>query len=295
MFQILKRNPLAAAIAIIMHLAIILLMIFGLDWWEQPEPKRYNPEVVQARAVDAAKVDAEVKRLKQAEKSKQEKAATARSKEIKRLEELRKKRKSEEKRIADLKKKRKTQEKAEAKRKIEAKKHKLAAEKKRKAAEVKKRKIAAEKKRKAAEAKKRKAAAEKKRKVAEAKKRKAEAAKKRKLVEQQRAEAEMRTAMEAERNATELERYQAMIQQAVTASWLRPIGIGGGLKCTLRIRMAVGGNVIAAEVVESSGSGAFDRSARAAVLKADPLPVPTGRLFERFSDINFVFAPSGGN
>ncbi len=277
MFAILKRNPLAAAIAIIMHLAIILLMIFGLDWWEQPEPKKYKPEVVQARVVDAAKVDAEVKRLKQAEKSRQEKESAARSKEIKRLEELRQKRKKEEKRVADLKKKRQAQEKAEIKRKAEAKRK----------AEVKKRKAAAAKKSKAAEAKKRKAA--------EAKKRKAAEAKKRKLAQQQKAEAEMRAAMEAERDASELDRYRGLIQQAVTASWLRPIGIGDGLKCTLRIRMAAGGNVIAAEVVQGSGSGAFDRSARAAVLKADPLPVPTGRMFERFRDINFVFAPSGGN
>ncbi len=293
MFQILKQNPLAAAIAIIMHLAIILLMIFGLDWWEQPELKKYKPDVVQARVVDAAKVDAEVKRLKQAEKNKQEKAVAARSKEIKRLEDLRKKSKKEEKRIADLKKKRKVQEKAEIKRKVEAKRK--AEAKKRKAAEVKKRKAVEAKKRKQAEAKKRKAAEEKKRKAAEAKKRKAAVAKKRKLAERKRAEAEMRAAMEAERNASELDRYRGLIQQAVTASWLRPIGIGDGLKCTLRIRMAAGGNVIAAEVVASSGSGAFDRSARAAVLKADPLPVPSGRLFERFRDINFEFAPSGGN
>jgi len=302
-FQILKRNPLAAAIAIIMHLAIILLMIFGLDWWEQPEPKKYNVDVVKARVVDAAKVDAEVKRLKQAEKTKKEQVDAVRRKEIKRLEELRKKRKKEEKHIADLKKKRKAQEKARVKRKAEEKKRKVAEEKKRKAAEVKKLKAAEEKKRKAAEVKKRKAAEEKKRKQAEAKKRKAaeekkrkaKEAKKRKLAEQQKAEAEMRAAMEAERDATELDRYRALIQRSVTASWLRPRGIGDGLKCTLRIRMATGGNVIAAEVVESSGSGAFDRSARAAVLKADPLPVPTGRLFERFRDINFVFAPSGGN
>lgn len=56
--------------------------------------------------------------------------------------------------------------------------------------------------------------------------------------------------------------------------------------------MAAGGNVIAVQVVQGSGNGAFDRSAEAAVRKADPLPVPSGRLFEKFRDINFVFAPS---
>jgi colicin import membrane protein len=279
MFAILKRNPLAAAIAIVMHLGIILLMVFGLDWLEKPQPPKLKVDVVQARVVDAAKVDAEVKRLKQAEKDKKTKADAAKRKEQKRLDDLRKKRRLEEKRIADLKKKRKKQEAAQTKRK--------AAEKKR---------IAEEKKRKAQQEKKHKEAAkEKKRKAAEAKKRKEDEVKKRKLAEQRKAEAQMRADMEAERDATEFERYQVLIQQAVTASWLRPIGVGDGLKCTLRIRMAAGGNVIAAEVIQGSGSGAFDRSARAAVLKADPLPAPTGRLFERFRDINFEFAPSGGN
>lgn len=269
MFSILKRNPLAAAIAIVMHLAIILLMIFGLDWLEKPQAQKFKVDVVQARVVDAAKIDAEVERLKQTEKTKQTQADAARNKELKRLEDLRNKRKLEEKRLADLKEKRLKQEKAEAKRKAEDKRQ--------------------------AEAKERKAAEEKKRKEAEAKKHREEEAKKRKLEEQGKAEAQMRADMEAERDATEFERYQVLIRQAVTASWLRPIGVGNGLKCILRIRMAAGGNVIAAEVVESSGNGAFDRSARAAVLKADPLPVPSGGLFEKFRDINLEFAPSGGN
>ncbi len=279
MFAILKRNPLAAAIAIAMHLVIILLMVFGVDWLEKPQAPKFKVDVVQARVVDAAKVDAEVERLKRAETEKKQQADAAKRQEQKRLEELRKKRILEEKRIADLKQKRKQQEAAEAKRKAEEKKRK-AEEEKRKAQEEKKRKQDAQ---------------EKKRKAAEEKKRKAEEAKKRKLEEQRKIEEQMRSDMQAERDATEIELYQERIRQAVTASWLRPIGADDGMKCTLRIRMATGGNVIAAEVIQSSGNGAFDRSARAAVLKADPLPVPAGRLFERFREMNFVFEPSGGN
>ncbi len=277
MFQILKNNPLAAAIAIGMHLAIILLMIFGLDWWEKPEPKRFKANVVQATVIDASKVDAEIKKLKLADENKKQKKIS----EAKKLADLQKKRQLEEKRLANLKKKRKAEE---------AKKLKLEKERKRKEAEAKKRKAAEEKKRKAAEEKKRQAAAEKKRKAAEAKKRKAAEEKKRK---QKELEAQMQADMEAERDATEIELYMAKIGQAVEMEWLRPMGVGDGLACTLRIRIAAGGSVIAAQVVQSSGSSAFDRSAEAAVRKADPLPVPSGRLFEKFRDINFVFAPSG--
>lgn len=272
MFQILKNNPLAAAIAIGMHLAIILLMIFGLDWWEKPEPKRFKANVVQATVIDASKVDAEVKKLKLADENKKQKKIS----EAKKLADLQKKRQLEEKRLSDLKKKRKAEE---------AKKLELEKERKRKEAEAKKRKAAEEKKRKAAEEKKQKAAAEKKRKAAEAKKRKE--------AEQRKREAQLRAEMEAERDATEMALYIDKIGYAVENEWTRPIGVGDGLSCTLRIRMAAGGSVIAAQVVQSSGSSAFDRSAEAAVRKADPLPVPSGRLFEKFRDINFVFAPSG--
>jgi colicin import membrane protein len=273
MFQILKNNPLAAAIAIGMHLVIILLMIFGLDWWEKPEAKRFKANVVQATVIDAAKVDAEVKKLKLADENKKKKKIN----EAKKLDDLKKKRQLEEKRLADLKKKRKAEE---------AKKLKLEKERKLKEAEAKKRKAAEEQKRK-------KAAEEKKRKAAAEKKRKAEEAKKRKLAEQRKREAQLRAEMEAERDATELELYAARIQEAIEMEWLRPMGVGDGLSCTLRIRMAAGGSVIAAQVVRSSGSSAFDRSAEAAVRKADPLPVPSGRLFEKMRTIDLEFAPSG--
>jgi colicin import membrane protein len=278
-FSILKTNPLAAAIAIGMHLAILLLMIFGLDWWEKPEAKRFKADVVQATVIDAAKVDAEVKKLKLADENKKKKEKQAKLKEKKRLDDLKKKRQQEEKRLADIKKKRKAEE---------AKKLKLEKERKRKEAEAKKR-AAEEKKKKAAEAK-RKAAEEKKRKAAAEKKRKAEEAKKRKQKER---EARLRAEMEAERDATEIELYSARIQEAIEMEWLRPMGVGDGLSCTLRIRMAAGGSVIAAQVVRGSGSSAFDRSAEAAVRKADPLPVPSGRLFEKMRTIDLEFAPSG--
>jgi colicin import membrane protein len=60
------------------------------------------------------------------------------------------------------------------------------------------------------------------------------------------------------------------------------------------VRLAPGGNVIAVSILESSGNSAFDRSAEAAVYKAEPLPVPSGNLFERFRDVNFVFDPNEG-
>ena len=296
MLQILKRNPLSVVIAILMHLAIIAFMLVGVDWLEKPKQVKVNVDVVQARVIDNAKVMTEVERLKKRDQERKKERESILRKEEKRLAELKQKQQVEKKRLADLEKQRKTEakrkteekRKAELKRKAEDKRKteaKRKAEKKRIAEAKQKAKL--EKKRKA-EAKrkaevKRKAAA--KQKAEREKKRKAEAARKAR-------EAELLAAMEAEHNAREIDRYVALIDQKVVRNWLRPAGISDGLKCTLRVRLATGGNVIAVSVLKSSGNGAFDRAATAAVYKADPLPVPEGRLFERFRDINFIFDPN---
>ncbi len=346
--EIIKRNPTAMVIAVAMHLALILLMLFGTDWWETPTQPKLNVQVVQARLIDEKVVAAEVEKLKQSDAKREKEKEAARTKEEKALAQLKKQQADEKKRLADLKKKRRAEDKkrksaetkriaeekkrkaAEVKRKAEEKKlqqtaskrkaeekrqkaadaKRLAEEKKRRTAEAKKK--AAEKKRKAAEAKikaaekKRKAAeakkkaAEKKRKAAEAKKRAAEA--KKKAAEKKRREAEaaaqkkledeLIASMEAERNAREIDRFVARISQKVVSNWLRPAGISDGLVCSLRVRIAPGGTVLAVSVAKSSGVGAFDRSATAAVYKAEPLPVPTDKLFESFRDIIFEFDPS---
>ncbi len=274
MFQILKQNPVAAVFAVLMHLAIILFLLVGVDWLKKPEPTVGQVEVVQARVVDAAKVDAEVQRLKQAEAQQQARKVATQRQEEQRLAELKRKQEQEKKHIAELEKKRALEQERLAK-----------AEQERQEAEAK---------HKAEEEKRRKAEEEKKRLAAEAKKRKAEEAKRQAAEEQKRREAELQAQMEAERNAGEVARYMGAIREKVTRTWLRPAGIGAGLKCLLRIRMAPGGAVLAATVLQSSGNEAFDRSAVAAVLKADPLPVPDGNLFDQFRDIRFDFHPEEG-
>lgn len=274
MFQILKQNPVAAVFAVLMHLAIILFLVVGVDWLKKPEQPAGQVEVVQARVVDAAKVDAEVRKLQQAEAQQQAQKAATQRKEEQRLADLKRKQEQERKQIAELERKRKLEQERLAK-----------AEQERQAAEAK---------RKAEEERKRKAEDERKRQAAEAKKRQEEEARRKAAEEQKRREAELQAQMEAERNAGEVARYMGAIREKVTRTWLRPAGIGAGLKCLLRIRMAPGGAVLAATVLQSSGNEAFDRSAVAAVLKADPLPVPEGGLFEQFRDIHFDFHPEEG-
>jgi colicin import membrane protein len=67
------------------------------------------------------------------------------------------------------------------------------------------------------------------------------------------------------------------------------------MRCIVTVRVAPGGQVIAATVTQSSGNPAFDRSAESAVYKATPLPVPADKgLFEaHFREFNFEFKPEG--
>lgn len=71
-----------------------------------------------------------------------------------------------------------------------------------------------------------------------------------------------------------INKYKALILQAISNHWLVPTGTNRKLSCELMIRIAPGGRVLNVQVTRSSGDISLDRSARAAVLKASPLPVP---------------------
>ena len=299
MLEIIRRHPLAFTLAVIMHLAIIMLMIFGLDWLNPPEPQKPTGRIVQAQLVDTQEL-ARLEAKKKQRELEQKQKAEAQRREIERKKQAELKRQQEKKKAAEKKRREEKQRKAEAekKRKLalqkkqQEKQKKLELERKRKI-EEKKRK---EKARKAAEAKKKaelakKKEAERKKALAE-KKRKAEEAKRK--VEQKAREAELEAQWAAEKDARERDRITAAIKRKVQNSWLRPPATAtGNLEATVRVRLNEKGSVLLAQVVKSSGNGAFDRSVVAAVNKADPLPMPTSpRLLAEFRDFTFIFRPT---
>jgi colicin import membrane protein len=293
MLELFKRNPKAVSLAVAMHLVLILLLIFGLDWLVPPKDQRPAVNVVQARVVDASAVAAEAERL-ETEANKANAAEEAKkAKAEKEIKELEKKRQDEQKKLQDVEKQRKE---AEQKRKTEEK-LKIEAEQKRKAAEDAKRKADAEAKKQdearqkaeteqkqKAEAEKKKAEDEKKRKAAEDAKRKADEDRKRR-------EADLQSALEAEQSgmqsADAINAFALAVSERVTSNWIRPPATEMGLKVKLRVRVSDQGSVLAVQVVQSSGNSAFDRSAEAAVYKSDPLPKPPPGVRE----LNFTFDP----
>ncbi len=99
----------------------------------------------------------------------------------------------------------------------------------------------------------------------------------------------------AEAAARERASAIAAITQKIQRNWLRPVGSGEGLKCTVRVRLIPTGDIVPGSVaiIKGSGNGAFDRSVEQAIYKAEPLPVPKGPAFEQFRSIDFVFDPIG--
>jgi len=280
MWELIQTNQKALGAAVGIHLLLLLVMFFGVNWTDDAKPLPVTP-VVQATVVDQAALDREVKKLKAAEdkKRKQKEAAE-------------KKKKAEAKRKAEAERKaaeKKKQEAAKKKRLAKEKKKKAAAEKKR-LAEEKKQKATAEKQRKAEEAAK-KAAAEKKRQAEEAALKKAEAEKKK--AEAAARQLELEAQYQAEQDLTEKQLIMAAIQQKVDRNWLRPPGTPQNLSCEVRVRLGANGSVLLVSIIKSSGDVGFDRSVESAVSKADPLPMPTSpRLVSQFRDIRFVFKPS---
>lgn len=98
-------------------------------------------------------------------------------------------------------------------------------------------------------------------------------------------------------SAGEFNEYATKIKQAISAEWVVPEGINANTSCKLLIKIAPGGIVLDVAIVESSNnSEILERSAKAAVTRASPLPVPQDlSAFDNFRVIKLNFNPSGIN
>lgn len=72
----------------------------------------------------------------------------------------------------------------------------------------------------------------------------------------------------------EVDKYKALILQTISQNWLIPPSVNKNLSAELMIRVAPGGIVLDVQIIKSSGDEGLDNSARSAVFKASPLPVP---------------------
>lgn len=90
-----------------------------------------------------------------------------------------------------------------------------------------------------------------------------------------------------------VDKYKALILEAISQRWLVPPGTDKNLYAELFIHLAPGGAVLDVQVTKSSGLAAFDRSAKDAVFKASPLPVPNETVaFDQFRQFVLKVKPN---
>lgn len=87
--------------------------------------------------------------------------------------------------------------------------------------------------------------------------------------------------------------YIQGIYELVVQNWSRPPSARNDMKALLQVELVPTGELVAVNVIESSGNEAFDRSAEQAVRKAQKFEVPKDNaLFEaRFRRFNLLFQP----
>lgn len=101
-----------------------------------------------------------------------------------------------------------------------------------------------------------------------------------------------RTAEQQARIAGVVDKYKALIVNAIGRNWILPENVDGSLSSQFRIRLAPNGAVLEVSLTRSSGDPLLDRSAQTAIYKASPLPVPTdASTFNLFRDISLTVRP----
>ncbi|HBJ88385.1 MAG: hypothetical protein CMQ07_01930 [Gammaproteobacteria bacterium] len=116
------------------------------------------------------------------------------------------------------------------------------------------------------------------------------------LLRQRQQEAAEAAAAEAARTEYELvQSATALIQQVVQENWSRPPSARNGMRAVLQIRMLPTGELVDANITQSSGDPAFDRSAETAVIRAAPFSelqdLPINVFNANFRSLSLIFEP----
>lgn len=294
-------------LAIGLHVAIVVAGFVAIDFSDNEIPKPKRPPIVNATVVDISQTI--IGKRESDEKAAKQQAAALAEKKKKEAEQARKKetqRKALEEKQKQLAQAKQAKEKAEAE-KQEAERKKKTAEQKRIAQEAESKRLAqeqADKKRlaekEASEKKKQELArkAEADRLAEEERKRQEEAAKlaEKKKAEEAAAKAAAEEAMQrAADEAQMVQSISGLINDRVTAAWIRPPSARNNMKAQLRIYFLPNGEVMNAQITKSSGDALFDQRAVDAVYKVrkiEELSKVDSYVFERnFRQVDLIFNP----
>jgi colicin import membrane protein len=91
-----------------------------------------------------------------------------------------------------------------------------------------------------------------------------------------------------------INKYIALVRQAIQSNWNQPPSANPGMAVTLQIDVTKTGAVSNVTIAKSSGDKALDQSARLAVYKASPLPIPVNNplVAKQFQEFALTMHPS---
>lgn len=297
--------------AILFHISIVFFLMYEstskrpvLIQETKNEAGQMQPQPVQAQPIQAVSVDSQevmktVNRLKD-ERAHQQQAEERRQAALKQQAELaRKQRLDEQQKLQKLKNEAEALAIARKKQILEEQQHlkQLAQQKQEQEkhlAEMKQQQIKMQKMQEQEAKKLAELASKKAEELARANQVKAEKAKA-DLLQKQQAAAQQAIvdAANTARIAGEVDKYKALILNAISQQWILPQNADSTMSSQFRIRLAPNGSVLEVALIRSSGDSILDRSAQSAIYKASPLPVPSDpTTFNLFRDISLTVRPA---
>lgn len=270
----LYRKPLLFAVGL--HVLLVIALIIKLPSWSyQYRSGHAKSKIVHATAVTSESVQKSIREIKYREQAQQRKEQHRLAKLRHQAAVEKQRQRAAAKHVAEMKQEQLRLKQQHAKQLAALKTIKLKAQLAQKqAALAKKARIAAAK-------------------LAAAKKREALKQQQQKLLAQQLSkETNQLQQLQSKQMRGIVDKYKALILSAIGQQWLVPDGVNKQLSCVYEVRLAPGGTVLSVSLVRSSGNSALDQSAKTAIFKASPLPVPKDNsAFDSFRDIRLTVSP----
>lgn len=303
----------AILLSLLLHFFLLALMLVSPSHQAKQfvlkkaliKPDNIQQKIISASTIDSTAIEHAVSKIKEQQRQKQI-AEQNRQRELEKVaEQARRSRLAEEQKLAKLKKQKRAMLRQQKKLKQQRLKEKAlllkgqkklqdlkeALEKERFLEQQRKAKALAEKKARIARKKEQKRLAELKRRQEQEKKAQQEAERKAKE-EERKAKALAEQKAQQQRINAEVDRYKALIINAISQNWILPSGVDTSLSCRFEIQLAPSGEVQSVKLLKSSGDPVLDRSARTAIYQASPLPVPnTPAAFEIFKVVSLTVKP----
>lgn len=114
------------------------------------------------------------------------------------------------------------------------------------------------------------------------------------VLEQQAAEAEQteQAAKAAAAITSEIGKYKGLIRARIRRNIVMPPDVPDSAQAEFDVILIPDGSVLRATLTRHSGNAAYDDAVERAILKAQPLPLPSdATLFSKFRELHLVFSP----